>query len=253
MILLRAEKPSAWTGPTGNNTYLLPGELPTLIDAGVGRPVHLESIERELRGHALAQVLLTHGHPDHASGVPSLIARWPDVRVRAMSGPEPSITDGEIINAGDGALEAVATPGHAPDHCCLFQRASGDLFCGDLVRAGGTIVIAASRGGDLQLYLESLHKVLALRPRRLLPGHGPEIDDPASAIARYLDHRARRDEQVVEALREGSRTPEQIAARIYRLLDPSIKAAAIDTVLAHLIKLEREGRVGRVDDGWSAR
>jgi hydroxyacylglutathione hydrolase len=252
MILLRAENPSAWTGPTGNNTYLLPGEVPTLVDAGVGRPLHVESIEHELRGRPLAQILLTHTHPDHASGVPALAAKWPDVRVRSMSSPEGAIVDGEIIGAGDDELEAVSTPGHAPDHCCFFQRTSGGLFCGDLVRAGGTIVIAASRGGDLRAYLDSLHRVLVLSPRRLLPGHGPQIDDPAAAIARYLDHRARRDGQVLESLRAGCRTPEEIAARIYRALDPAIKAAAVDTVLAHLIKLEGERRVARSEGGWSA-
>ncbi len=253
MILLRALNPSAWTGPTGNNTYLLQGDVPTLVDAGVGRPLHVESIAGELQGRPLAQILLTHTHPDHASGAPALAARWPHVRVRSMSAPEGPIADGEIISAGGGVLEAVATPGHAPDHCCFFQRASGDLFCGDLVRAGGTIVIAASRGGDLRSYLDSLRRVLALGPRRLLPGHGPVIDDPAAAIARYLDHRARRDEQVLQSLRDGCRTPEQIAARIYRLLDPAIKAAAIDTVLAHLIKLEAEHRVARFEDGWMVR
>ena len=36
MILLPAGNPSPWTGPTGNNTFLLPGAVPTLIDAGVG-------------------------------------------------------------------------------------------------------------------------------------------------------------------------------------------------------------------------
>ncbi len=35
-ILLPAHNASTWTGPTGNNTYLLPGRIPTLIDAGVG-------------------------------------------------------------------------------------------------------------------------------------------------------------------------------------------------------------------------
>ena len=90
--------------------------------------------------------------------------------------------DGEAIRAGDGSMRAVWTPGHSQDHCCFVDDSAREIYCGDLIRAGGTIVIAASRGGDLRAYLQSLERVRSLAPRRLFPGHGPAIEDPAAAI-----------------------------------------------------------------------
>ena len=254
MRTLLAHNASSWTGTTGNNTYLLDGAVPTLIDAGVGHPDHLAEIERTLEGRSLAQLLVTHGHPDHASGTPALVARWPGLRVRQIGPAAPSaggaLVDGEELRAGNTTLRTVATPGHAADHCCFLDEASRDVYCGDLVRAGGTIVIAASAGGDLAAYLRSLRLVRALDPGRLLPGHGPVIEDPAAAIDQYLRHRAERESQVLQALAAGESTPSGIAARIYRGLTPSLHPAAVDTVLAHLVKLEREGRVRNTAQGW---
>ena len=245
MILIRARNPSAWTGPTGNNTFLLPGAVPTLVDAGVGAPGHLDEIADALAGATLAFVLITHAHRDHSSGIPAIVARWPSVRILQYPG-----IGAAPFHAGDTELRPVHTPGHAPDHVCFLDTRTRDIYCGDLVRLGGSIVIPASLGGNLGQYLDSLRQVRALAPHRLLPGHGDIIGDPASVIDQYVRHREEREAQVLDALGAGLSTPDGITAHVYPGLAPGLLAAAADTVFAHLVKLEQEGRVFRTEDTW---
>jgi glyoxylase-like metal-dependent hydrolase (beta-lactamase superfamily II) len=248
-VLLSARNASTWTGPTGNNTWLLPGRTPTLIDAGVGNPEHIEALAQALDGRPLALMLITHGHSDHMNGVPAIAARWPDVRIRRFGSGDHPLEDGEVIAAGDGTVTTLHTPGHAPDHCCFLD--GGECFCGDLVRLGGTIVIPATRGGDLSQYLSSLQRVRELRPVRLLPGHGPIIDNPAKVIDAYVRHRAEREAEIIRALEAGFETPEGIASSIYTGLPPALVPAAVDSVLAHLIKLKVDRKARQDGDRWT--
>jgi glyoxylase-like metal-dependent hydrolase (beta-lactamase superfamily II) len=217
-LLIPAGNPSEWTGPTGNNTWLLLGSEAALVDAGVGKPEHVEAVARALDGAPLARVLVTHGHRDHVDGLPALRERWPDL---------------VVVPPGTTSLEIVPTPGHAPDHVCFLDRESGDLYCGDLARRGGTILIPR-KGGDLLAYVESLRRVRELRPRRLLPGHGPIVTDPIALIDQYIAHRAERERQISNAIRSGAKTVDEIVARIYPGLSPVLRDAAAQTVEAHL-------------------
>lgn len=246
-LVLRANNASLWTGPTGTNTYLLAGRVPALVDAGVGDAAHVEAVSDALAGAVLARVLVTHGHSDHVGGLSTLAQRWPSIRVLRF----PEISEA-YVDAGDARLLAIHTPGHAPDHLCFLDEDSGDLYCGDMVRAGGTIVIPASKGGSLREYLDSLKRIRRMAPRRLLPGHGAAIDDPATVIADYLAHRAEREEQIIGVLRGGSRSPAEIARDVYGELPPALVAAAVDSVLAHLLKLQEDGRATPAASPWGA-
>jgi glyoxylase-like metal-dependent hydrolase (beta-lactamase superfamily II) len=263
VLLLPAHNPGPYTGPQGNNTYLLPGREPALIDAGVGDPRHLASIEAALEDAALARVLVTHVHSDHASGAAAVAARWPAAVFMKMPWPERDgrypvrwtpVGDGDEIPAGDAVLRALHTPGHAPDHLCFLHVETRTVFSADLVVRDGTVVVPGSRGGRLADYLRSLERVRDLGPTRLLPAHGPAIDDPAAVIARYLDHRRARERQVIEALASGDTSPAAVVNRIYPALNEALVAAATDSVLAHLIKLEEEKRAERDEaGGWRLR
>jgi glyoxylase-like metal-dependent hydrolase (beta-lactamase superfamily II) len=257
-IPVHAHNPGHMTG-RGNTTWLIPGRAATLIDAGTGQPAHLEELGAALGGATLARVLVTHAHVDHASGAVAIERRMPRVRFLKMPWPAQDaryavhweeIRDGEELEAGDTTLIAVHTPGHAPDHLCFWHEPTRTLFCGDLAVRGTTVVIPASAGGDLSEYISSLERVLALAPSRLLPAHGPVIDNPEPLLRQYLAHRREREEQVLAALGAGDTSPDAVVARVYEGLSPPLVRMARESVTAHLLKLEREGRVRRDGENW---
>ena len=240
-MLLYANNASEWTGPTGNNTYLLPGRPSILIDAGIGDAGHLAAIDAALNGAPLDLVLITHGHVDHVAGAPALAQRFPGVLIRGGGAGEP-LVDGEVIAGGGTTLRVIATPGHAPDHYCFLDEQTREIYCGDLARIGGTVVIPASRGGNLREYLHSLAKIRALDPARLLPAHGPVVEDPMKLLDEYAAHRAARESQILTAMEDGCTSVDALVARIYPGLSRALIPAAEETVRAHLAKLAEDSR-----------
>lgn len=257
-VALNARNPGPMTGG-GNWTWLLTGRIPTLIDAGTGHARHIDSIAEALKGRPLAQVLVTHAHSDHASGASALAGRMSGARFLKMPWPERDarwpapwepLSDGEVVDAGDTSLTVLHTPGHAPDHLCFWHEESRTLFGGDIAIKGTTVYIPSAHHGDLAAYIASIERVIALQPVRLLPAHGSVITDPVTVLRRYLVHRQEREEQILALVMRGIGTPDAIAAGLYRGLSDERMMRAREMVGAHLIKLEREGRVIRRDDAW---
>ena len=57
--------------------------------------------------------------------------------------------------------------------------------------------------------------------------------------------------QIVKALAHGHDTPERIVSVLYQGLPQAVRAAAVESVLAHLIKLQVEGRARQDGDRWT--
>ena len=245
------------------HAYLVHGDVPTLIDAPPGGQAFVEEIGAALTAAGdgpLQQVIVTHAHPDHIDGATTVHARWPEATFRKRV-PLP-VDDGiawmaiekePMLAAGPTQLWALATPGHAPDHTCLFDVHSGTLFGGDLAINGSTVAIHADGGGSLRAYLQSLRAALELTPRVILPAHGDPILQPTALQRGYISHRKAREQQVLECLAAGLDTADLILDRLYAATADALKPAARQNVIAHLRKLEEDGRVTRAGETWHLR
>jgi ribonuclease/clavin/mitogillin len=214
-------------------------------------------------GKRLRAILLTHHHPDHVGGAAAMRERfgveiWAhDRTAQRLSGKlsiDRLIEHGERIEL-DGptpmTLEAIHTPGHAPGHLCYLEPESGSMIAGDMVAGIGTIIVEKT-DGDVQLYLDSLRAMAARNARRLLPAHGPSIEDPAERLAFYIRHRLEREAMIAAALSHAPQTLDQLVEVVYATTPKSSWFFARLALEAHLIKLAREGRATEHAAGWSA-
>jgi glyoxylase-like metal-dependent hydrolase (beta-lactamase superfamily II) len=252
---LVARNPGFMTGP-GTNTYLVGTQRCAVIDPGPHDLVHIERI-LEAAGGRVSAILATHTHPDHSPAVAALaqstgaevLGRGAPVHGRqdATFAPTRFLSDGDVVRVGDLALRAIHTPGHASNHLCYLLEGSGMLFSGDHVMQGSTVVIGPP-DGDMKVYLQSLARLQREPVARIAPGHGTVIDDAQSEVARLIAHRLQREAKVVERLRRAGRaTIDVLVASVYDDVDPRLHPVAKGSLLAHLLKLEADGRAARDD------
>ena len=216
-----------------------------------------------LRGVEPVAILATHHHPDHVGGAMALKERlqlplWAHAmtaqRLEGIVEIDRLIQDGErmeLQGKTPTALTALHTPGHAPGHLCFTDEASGIMIAGDMVASVGTIIVEPT-DGDMLLYLESLRKMSALEPAGLLPAHGDLIPQPQAVLSFYIEHRLMREGKVLDALEARGKPsrPRHLVANAYADTPKALWPLALRSIEAHLIKLEREGRVAKEGDRW---
>lgn len=239
----------------GTNTYVLgcpgSGEV-VVVDPGPDVPEHRCALEEAIkqRDAAVAAVVLTHHHVDHAeaAGWAQEWGVWAySFTPHLIQAPVAALADGGRLDRGGLTIEAVYTPGHASDHLCLRIIDTDAVLTGDHILGRGTTVVAWP-DGDMRAYLASLERLRSLPATVLYPGHGAALHDPAAAVAQYIAHRLEREQQVLSALEAGDATPRQVVARVYADVDSALHPAAERSVRAHLDKLVAEERVTRIVD-----
>lgn len=236
----------------GTNTYLLDaGDSITVIDPGPDDGGHLAAI-LAAAPRRIGRILVSHSHQDHLGATAALRAAT-GAPVHAFHAPsEPGFHPDAGLRDGDvvAGLVALHTPGHAADHLC-FAAPGGILYSADHVMGWSSSVVSPPLG-DMAAYVDSLRRLIARDDRLYLPGHGPPILQPRAHVQALLDHRLAREREIEAALRLGPARPADLAERLYAKQDETLRRAAARNVLAHLIKLEREGRAACDGAYWRA-
>jgi len=221
----------------GTNTWVLRGagsaEM-VVVDPG---PDDAEHIARLADLGPIPLVLISHRHGDHTDGIDALVeATGAVVRsvgsgfLRGLGG---YLRDGEVIDAAGLRIRVLATPGHTADSVSFVLDDA--VLTADTVLGRGTTVID-DEDGSLAAYLDSLRRLRGLGSRRVLPGHGPELDDLAAVSDMYLAHRQERLAQVQAALGAlgEEATPRRVVEHVYADVDEKLWDAAESSVRAQL-------------------
>jgi glyoxylase-like metal-dependent hydrolase (beta-lactamase superfamily II) len=250
---------------THTNCYLVGGDEMVVIDPGSPYPDQQAVLDHVVgrfieQGKRFREIIITHLHPDHIGGVTHLAEKFNlpvaahRLTAEAIGGEvrvDRFIEDGEVIEVSEAStgltwrLRAMWTPGHARGHLSFYEERTGSLLTGDCVVGFGTVVIAPPEG-NMNDYLASLRRYLELpRLTALMPGHGTVVADARGRIEEYIAHRHDREAQIVNAVASGASAIPQIVEAVYTDVPEAMHQLAELSVLAHLEKLEGEGRVAR--------
>jgi glyoxylase-like metal-dependent hydrolase (beta-lactamase superfamily II) len=188
--------------PIAENTWVVWDETleAAVIDAGNSTPAEDRVLDEFIAARGLKPVVAvnTHGHFDHALGVPRLKQKYGipfaahgadgfllenagpsgkifGVNVENLPDIDMDLAEKKEISFGNTTLEIIHTPGHTPGHVCLFEPRSRVVFTGDTLFAD-SIGRTDLPGGDYSWIMRSIiEKILPLGGDvKVCPGHGPD-------------------------------------------------------------------------------
>lgn len=223
--------------PEYGSVYVLDAERPAIIDTGLGAryEVILDALDEiGIAPGDVAVIAPTHVHLDHAGGAGYLAEACPNAEIaiheigaphlvdpsRLVEGtkravgsrwqyyadPKPvpedrirELTDGDVIDLGDHALEVYHAPGHAPHHAVYHDPANDAVFTAD---AAGIYVpqrdevrpTTPPSNFDLEKSLADVETIQGIDPGTLLFGHfgprqtGDTLDTYARVLPEWVEH-----------------------------------------------------------------
>lgn len=247
---------------TGTGVFIVGTGAVAVIDPGPVDPAHAAALDSALEGETVSNVLVTHHHLDH-SPLAHGLAKKHGAKVYAMSPggsapeggevrmeagddlsfrPDVEVRDGDVFTGPGWTLAALHTPGHTSNHVCYALKEENTLFSGDHVMGWSTSVVSPPDGsmGD---YLAQLRRIRALDFDVIRPTHGPEITETRAFLDAYIEHRLKRERQILAELEAGRTKIRDMVASMYADVDKRLHPAAAHSVLAHMIHLVEQGRV----------
>ena len=198
-----------------------------LIDSGCAYSA--SDLLAYLRDKPLTQLVNTHTHEDHIGANAHLQRMYAGLKIlahplalpvlaeprtrqplqpyrRLMWGwPEPSkgkqLADGEMIRTEKFGFQVIYTPGHSPDHICLYEPEHGWLFSGDLFVGGRDRALSAD--AEIWGVIQSLKKITDLPLSRLFPGSARVREKPGDELREKITYLEEMGERVLDLHAKG--------------------------------------------------
>ena len=214
----------AGRGRYWTTAYLIDGFM---VDTGCAHSA--PELVKALADTPLAGIINTHSHEDHIGANGWLQRRRSNLVIRAhplalpvladprgqqplhpyrrvlWGWPEPStglpVSDDDVIETEHHHLRVIDTPGHSPDHICLYEAKQGWLFSGDLFVGGRDR--ALREGYDIHGIIASLKRIAALPITLLFPGSARVRQDPSTELAAKIEYLEELGEKVQALHRQG--------------------------------------------------
>ena len=262
----------------GTGTYVIGHTDVAVVDPGPRDPAHVEALLQALGNETVRAILITHTHGDHspaasalhdATGAPVLgfgphpqdatseeaeeaddgnqhETHRPDVDFN----PETRLAHGDTVEGPGWTVQALHTPGHISNHLCFALAEENAVLTGDHVMGWSTTIIPPP-DGDVSDYLRSLQLLLNRSDEVLYPTHGGPVNNPQPYVSALLNHRLRRETQILGQLAEGPSSAKQMVAVLYSDVRKELHRPAARSVVAHLAKLQKEDKAAPVVDDAS--
>ncbi|MGA9351574.1 MAG: MBL fold metallo-hydrolase [Anaerolineae bacterium] len=181
--------------------------LAVVEDLGVDRVVNTHSHEDHIGANGALQArrgveILAHADALPILADPGLLRLQPYRRIfwgyPACSVAKPI---GEVVETAHHRFQVIHTPGHSPDHICLYEPEKGWLFSGDAYIGGRDRALRADY--DIYAITDSLKKLAQLEVSRLFPASGTVRDNPHEDLAAKIEYLEEAGNRVRELRQEG--------------------------------------------------
>ena len=245
----------------GTNTYLIGMEDITLIDPGPNIPEHIDKI-LSVGKNKIKRILVTHTHTDHSPAALPISkklnipmfgrlvdreSQWEDETFI----PDNVLSHGDEISTDEYSLETIHTPGHASNHLCFYIKEIKCLLTGDHIMDGSTVVIAPP-DGNMTEYINSLRLLEEYEINYFAPGHGNIMREPTKTINSIIRHRLSRESKVFRCVEKKQNSNiDQLLLLVYDDVPEMLHPIAKMSLLAHLIKLEEDGKLKNYENTYS--
>lgn len=257
-----ADNPSKFTY-RGTGTYIVGQGRVAIVDPGPDDADHIAAVLAAVDGEQVEALLITHTHRDH-SPASRAVAEATGAQAYGF-GPHPAsdtdggkseergdidfdpdmaVVHGDVVEGPGWSFECLHTPGHISNHIAYRWREVPGVFTGDHIMGWSTTIIPPP-DGNMTDYLASL-RLLADSPsdRVYWPTHGPPVTEPHALVEALYAHRLDRERQILECLAAGPQTIAEMVGAMYADVPSELHEPAARSVLAHLIAMTGDGRVG---------